>query len=65
MSVDMSEKRKRKTPPKGLGACRVSTVKSARQTETSEYCLEDIRGWIVEGKGDFAKKIKMIREAID
>jgi len=65
MSVDMSEKRKRKTPPKGLGACRVSTVKSARQTETSEYCLEDIRGWIVEGKGDFAKKIKMIRATSD
>ena len=65
MSVDMSEKRKGKTPPKGLGACRVSTVKSARQTETSEYCLEDIRGWIVEGKGDFAKKIKMIRATSD
>ena len=65
MSVDMSEKRKGKTPPKGLGACRVSTVKSARQTETSEYFLEDIRGWIVEGKGDFAKKIKMIRATSD
>lgn len=65
MSVDMSKKLEEKTPPKGLGACRVSTVKSARQTETSEYCLDDIRGWIVEGKGDFAKKIKMIRATSD
>ena len=37
MSVDMSKKLEEKTPPKGLGACRVSTVKSARQTETSEW----------------------------
>jgi hypothetical protein len=65
MSVDMSKKLEEKTPPKGLGTCRVSTVKSARQTETSEYCLDDIRGWIVEGKGDFAKKIKMIRATSD
>ena len=65
MSVDMSEKRKGKTPPKGLGACRVSTVKSARQVDTTEHQLEDIRNWIVEGKGKFASTITAIRATED
>ena len=49
----------------GLGLRRVSAVKSARQTATSEHQLEDIRNWIVGGKGKFASTIKDIRATSD
>jgi len=65
MSVDNSVKGAEKTPPEGLGSCRISVVKSARETEPLEYCLEDIRNWIVEGKGKFAPTIEAIRSSND
>lgn len=49
----------------GLGLRRVSAVRSARQTETTEHQLEDIRNWIVEGKGKFADTVKAIRATSD
>jgi hypothetical protein len=61
MSVDSSVKSVEKIPPEGLGSCRVSVVKSAKQVETTEHQLEDIRNWIVDGKGKFAETIKAIR----
>ena len=65
MSVDSSVRSVEKIPPEGLGSCRVSVVKSAMQVETTEHQLEDIRNWIVEGKGKFASTIKDIRATSD
>ena len=48
-----------------LGLRRLSAVRSARQVETTEHSLEDIRNWIVEGKGKFADTIKAIRSTTD
>lgn len=51
--------------PEGLGAARVSAVKSARETKTSDHNLEDIWGWIKKGSGNFARIITEIRATED
>lgn len=65
MSVDSSVRSVEKIPPEGLGSCRISVVKSAKQVETTEHQLEDIRNWIVEAKGKFASTIQSIRATSD
>jgi hypothetical protein len=48
-----------------LGTRRVSAVKSARQIDTTEHSLEDIKKWITGGKGKFARTIEQIRSIQD
>lgn len=65
MSVYISVKGAEKTPPEGLGLRRVSAVESARQVETTDHLLEEIKDWIREGRGKFASTIQSIRATSD
>jgi hypothetical protein len=54
----------RKESPNGYGAVIVSAVEQARKTETKNFDLETIIGWIRDGKGRFATNVAKVRKAV-
>lgn len=47
------------------GSRRISIVKQARATETTDFDLEKIIEWIRDGSGRFAKNVTAVREATE
>ena len=47
------------------GSRRISIVKQARATETTDFDLEKIIEWIRDGSGIFAKNVTAVREATE